>query len=314
VVKSRKERNGEKNMSLDSRGTIYKQDFESGQGLYGLLDAISKKLPATEAVENDSLLLDVGCACGDIGAAFHKLKNCRCVGFEYNLESIEVARSSGAYDALHQVDLDLLNPDDFSQYFGRFDYILIGDVLEHLRNPDEVIRKLKKFLKPGGAFLLSFPNIAHASIKAALLFDRFDYAEYGLLDKTHIHFFTYKSIASFLSDANLRIEHAHPLFFDIFHMLDFNPYILLPHSARRHILKDVHSHIGEYIILCRSSNGDEVKEDNLEKLNFKMRDYRRNIQIPFRRCFSDKIFKISKCKNGRKHIRLFGIKIFSFCA
>lgn len=77
---------------------------------------------------------------------------------------------------------------------GAFDYILYADVLEHLRDPQAVLTKMKRFLKPEGCALLSVPNIAHGDIIANLLCDQFTYTSLGLLDNTHIHMFARKNL------------------------------------------------------------------------------------------------------------------------
>lgn len=76
----------------------------------------------------------------------------------------------------------------------RFDYIMFADVLEHLKNPAEVIRRVKPFIKNTGYILTSIPNIGHTSIIIGLRSGIFDYRETGLLDNTHIHFMTRRSI------------------------------------------------------------------------------------------------------------------------
>lgn len=90
-------------------------------------------------------------------------------------------------------DLEL---DNWEKSLGedRFDYIMFADVLEHLRSPADVLRRIKPFLKPGGYLLSSIPNIGHSSIILGLRNGVFDYRNTGLLDNTHIHFMTRKSI------------------------------------------------------------------------------------------------------------------------
>ncbi|MBP3296876.1 MAG: class I SAM-dependent methyltransferase, partial [Lachnospiraceae bacterium] len=74
-----------------------------------------------------------------------------------------------------------------------FDYIIFADVLEHLHCPDRVLKEASDLLKPEGEILVSVPNITHNSILIDLINDRFDYDETGLLDRTHVHFFSYDS-------------------------------------------------------------------------------------------------------------------------
>lgn len=85
----------------------------------------------------------------------------------------------------------------------RFDVVLGGDVLEHLPDPLRVLRACRHALKPGGYVVLSLPNIAHADVKLQLLAGQFPYRETGLLDRTHLHFFTLTSIEEMLRDAGL---------------------------------------------------------------------------------------------------------------
>jgi len=89
-------------------------------------------------------------------------------------------------------------------------------VLEHLRDPLKVLVELKKFLKPDGSFVISFPNVAHGSVRLSLLSGRFDYQDIGLLDSTHLRFFTRESFEELLDDAELGLAvlHRHELNLD----------------------------------------------------------------------------------------------------
>jgi predicted SAM-dependent methyltransferase len=91
-----------------------------------------------------------------------------------------------------------------------FDYIIFADVLEHLRNPQEVLQAAKQLLADDGHLLISVPNMAHGDIIMNLLDNNFFYTPLGLLDDTHIHFFTYKSMRKMLSDCGYA-----PVFDDI---------------------------------------------------------------------------------------------------
>ncbi|MCO5112431.1 MAG: methyltransferase domain-containing protein [Burkholderiaceae bacterium] len=82
----------------------------------------------------------------------------------------------------------------------RFDTILACDVLEHLRQPEQVLKALAGLLQPMGSVIISLPNIAYAGVAAALRAGMFDYADKGLLDRTHLRFFTRRSIEQLLMD------------------------------------------------------------------------------------------------------------------
>ncbi len=86
-----------------------------------------------------------------------------------------------------------------------FDYITFADVLEHLRNPEEVVIRSKRLLKQDGSIIFSVPNIAHNSVLISLLNHEFEYTKVGLLDNTHIHFFTKNSIDNMVNRAGLTV-------------------------------------------------------------------------------------------------------------
>lgn len=86
-----------------------------------------------------------------------------------------------------------------------FDYIIFGDVLEHLHNPLEILEYCRMFLKEGGEILASIPNLMHISVIEQLLRGDFTYTDIGLLDKTHIHLFTYNEIVRIFDKAGYDI-------------------------------------------------------------------------------------------------------------
>lgn len=89
---------------------------------------------------------------------------------------------------------------------GPFDAILYGDVLEHLIDPLRVLVELDRSLAPDGFVIISVPNIAHLYIRLLLLLGRFDYLDRGILDNTHLRFFTARSLRALIADAGLVIE------------------------------------------------------------------------------------------------------------
>jgi 2-polyprenyl-3-methyl-5-hydroxy-6-metoxy-1,4-benzoquinol methylase len=88
---------------------------------------------------------------------------------------------------------------------GDFDVVLAGDVLEHLPDPLAVLRACRQVLLPGGYVVISLPNIAHADIVLSLFAGRFNYNETGLLDRTHLRFFTSDTIDELLLQAGFQM-------------------------------------------------------------------------------------------------------------
>jgi hypothetical protein len=113
------------------------------------------------------------------------------VGIELSPAAAEIAR--GHCEKVVIGDAESL---DLCDALGvdRFDVILFSDVLEHLRDPAALLKRVRPFLTDGGSIIASIPNIAHGSVRLALLHGEFRYRELGLLDNTHIHFFTRESI------------------------------------------------------------------------------------------------------------------------
>jgi SAM-dependent methyltransferase len=86
-----------------------------------------------------------------------------------------------------------------------FDVIVAGDILEHLPEPERLLARLLPLLGRGGVFLLSLPNVANVTVRAALLAGRFPYADRGILDRTHVRFYTRSSARGLLAGSGLRI-------------------------------------------------------------------------------------------------------------
>ena len=149
-------------------------------------------------------VLDLGCATGYVAKVLVEQFGCSVVGIEQDLDAAEQARK-----VCRQViagDLDAL---DFAAELGdtRFDVILCADVLEHLRDPNRVLAALRTLLVPDGYVVASIPNIGHVAVVAELLDGRFPYGPLGLLDQTHLRFFTRRSIHECFERVGLLVSH-----------------------------------------------------------------------------------------------------------
>lgn len=131
-------------------------------------------------------VLEVGCATGYMSRVFAD-RGCSVVGVEIDADAAERARE--VCEAVHVIDVE--SP-DFPDVVGSvaFDAIVFGDVLEHLRDPVATLRRMRSLVSPGGCVVASIPNVAHGAVRLALLDGHFDYTRLGLLDETHLRFFT----------------------------------------------------------------------------------------------------------------------------
>jgi SAM-dependent methyltransferase len=163
------------------------------QGYYtGVNQILLRSVPA-----GARRLLDVGCAEGRLGAALKGLDPGRVVhGIER--EPDVAARAARHLDRVFTLDVER---DDPPLPPGSLDCILYGDVLEHLQDPGAVLRRHRKLLAPGGVILCSIPNAQHHSLLRAALTGDWQYTQSGLLDATHLRFFTASTALKLLLDA-----------------------------------------------------------------------------------------------------------------
>lgn len=148
-------------------------------------------------------ILEIGCGSGATLAYLKEQGLCQWVGgVEPVAAAARIARQRTDFFLEGHIEtLSLALPP------GSIDVILCLDVLEHLVDPWSVLQKLYPFLKPGGALIASIPNIRFYKILVDLVFrGKFEYADAGILDRTHLRFFTRASAVSLIESCGLRIE------------------------------------------------------------------------------------------------------------
>ena len=134
-----------------------------------------------------SRVLDLGAGPGVLGRYLTEALDCAVDGVEYN--PVAVAEAASWYRQLECADLESIALTE--RFAGqRYDFILCADILEHLRQPGALLAQLPDLLAPNGRVLLSVPNAAYAGLIAELLGGDFRYRPEGLLDETHLRFFT----------------------------------------------------------------------------------------------------------------------------
>ena len=165
------------------------------------VDSDSTHARVVRLVGHDADVLELGCATGSVTRLLRE-HGCRVTGVER--DAAAAARAAPACERLIVADLDTA---DLDAELGdeTFDVVLAADVLEHLRDPALVLRDVAARLRPGGHVVASLPNIAHGSVRLALLEGRFPYAPTGLLDHTHLRFFTREGVEALFAEAGLAI-------------------------------------------------------------------------------------------------------------
>lgn len=153
-------------------------------------------------VASGSVVLECGPAYGMMTKYLQENLLCEVHIIEYDKESFDNAIKYAQTGVCTDIEKDDWLDRFEEQYF---DYIIYADILEHLRNPEAVLAKMRRFLKPNGKVLLSVPNVAHGDIIMNLLRDRFNYTSVGLLDNTHIHLFARENIWTMVKNAGYYI-------------------------------------------------------------------------------------------------------------
>ena len=147
-------------------------------------------------------ILEVGCGGGETGKTLREKGLEEIVGIEINEEFAKEGKSN--YDRLIIGDVEKIT---LPYEEGHFDCILYGDVLEHLVDPWQVLENHKAYLKSRGTIICSIPNIRHYRIIKKLVFKgKWEYEESGIMDRTHLRFFTLHSIQKMLDEAGFEIE------------------------------------------------------------------------------------------------------------
>jgi O-antigen biosynthesis protein len=142
-------------------------------------------------VEPGSRVLEFGPSTGYMSQVLHERLGATVVGVELNAEAAQLAAvhcERVLIGDAEEIDLE-------AELDGeRFDAVLFADVLEHLRDPAVLLRRVRPYVAEGGVVIASIPNVAHASVRLALLGGSFRYREQGLLDETHLRFFTREGV------------------------------------------------------------------------------------------------------------------------
>jgi methionine biosynthesis protein MetW len=139
-------------------------------------------------------VLDIGCAGGSLAQCLRRVKHCRVTGVEKDASLAGKARLCCEKIVLGDAESPLV----LAKIRGPFDAVVFADVLEHLKRPEDVLKASRRLLKPDGHAYVSVPNVANWRIRLGLLAGRFAYTETGILDRSHVRFFTRRSAAAML--------------------------------------------------------------------------------------------------------------------
>jgi 2-polyprenyl-3-methyl-5-hydroxy-6-metoxy-1,4-benzoquinol methylase len=166
--------------------------------------SLEREIFKNSVLEHNLNILDIGCGTGILGKFFKENQNCKVFGVEINENAYQVAKNN-LDDVLrgNVESIDLNYPNNY------FDVVIMGDVVEHLISPVDTIKKIMPTLKLGAKIYITVPNVRHWSvIKNLLFFDLWEYDTWGILDFTHLRFFTKKSITNLFQKNNFFVKSA----------------------------------------------------------------------------------------------------------
>jgi lipopolysaccharide biosynthesis protein/2-polyprenyl-3-methyl-5-hydroxy-6-metoxy-1,4-benzoquinol methylase len=157
----------------------------------------------TAMIPLQSVVLDIGCSSGMLGRFLVHEKSCVIDGIDIDESALRNCKP-----AYRKVIIKNLETDDFLHNLiaESYDYIIVADVIEHLIQPENLLKQLRLLVKPHGTIIFSVPNITHIAASLELLSGRFNYAQNGLLDNTHLRFYSYQSLIEKLERSGLYLS------------------------------------------------------------------------------------------------------------
>lgn len=201
---------------------IYRREIRTGERTS--LSVISSLIAA------GSRVLDVGTGAGALGQHLQATKGCQMDGVTVN--AAEAKELGSAYQQVVTADVEVC---DLQALFENrtYDHVVCADLLEHLRSPSRVLESCRGLLKPGGSLILSVPHVGYSGLVAELFNGDFRYRKEGLLDATHLRFFTRSSLMKLLSEHGWTVRRVEAIALDLYDSeFKYPPDALPPEVAR----------------------------------------------------------------------------------
>ncbi len=213
-------------------------------------------------IQPNSQVLEFGSANGRLTKYLSEEKKCDVTIVEFDMESGKDAQKYACESYLGE---EIGNIENFywTRTEKKYQYIIFADVLEHLRIPKEVLKRCKEFLDENGRILVSIPNIAHNSVIIELLKDNFEYQPTGLLDETHVHFFTRKSFEKMVEECGLYVCQTVPIYSRVANNEISNSYLDIPVEVAQFLRKRIEGSVYQYVYNLSMFQENIDKEKNV---------------------------------------------------
>jgi 2-polyprenyl-3-methyl-5-hydroxy-6-metoxy-1,4-benzoquinol methylase/flagellar biosynthesis chaperone FliJ len=236
---------------------------------------ISSLYLLSEKIPPNSVVIDLACGSGKLGFVINNEKKpCELYGVEMDVTAAKCAAEPGFYKNIFIFDLTNYECIEYSkmlQVVASPDVIVMSDILEHLADPTVVLLHYLKILKEDGIILISVPNVAHADIGLGLLEGKFNYTQMGILDNTHLKFFTRSSFFEWIElikkqySINIQCEFLGTTVIDT----DYLNSIRLNHSELfESLILNPDFNALQLLFLIRKAN-DETDKDNIGNNDFR---------------------------------------------
>lgn len=226
---------------------INKESLGDNHSLVKMLDFVGENATSEKSGNEKTRIVDFGCATGYF-AALLKQSGYSVTGVDINPDAARAAEEFCERVIVADLDMTTVQeifPDE------KFAIATFGDVLEHLRDPWKVLRDVQHILQPNGVVIASIPNIAHGDVRLALLQGDFDYSPLGILDNTHLRFFTKKTVEDLFESSGYLIQAEDTTRLPLFSGSNLVPKLdpgLATSSLAEQVRRDQNSDILQFII------------------------------------------------------------------
>ena len=182
----------------DAENRYYVEDFDEEKDSYNNYVTM-----LAEHIPNNARVLDLGCAQGRFGKILKK-KDCTVIGIELDEKAAKCAQETENYNKVYVADMTDTDTEAYQAVSKeeKFDVILMTDILEHIVEPTEMIKMYEKVLKEKGSILISVPNFANIKVVLDLLNNQIAYSDVGILDNTHLKWYTKTSFVQWIKQMN----------------------------------------------------------------------------------------------------------------
>lgn len=169
------------------------------------LELLNIDRQSSALVPNGTRVLEIGCATGFLGNYLIKKKYCQVIGVELGKEEGKIA-AKYLQKVVHG-DIEDVRTIAQIKKLGKFDVVYASALIEHLKDPWKALRTWRSFLKRDGQLIITTSNIAHWSMRLKMLRGDFTYQKYGILDNTHLRFFTTKTFPQLVEDTGFSMTY-----------------------------------------------------------------------------------------------------------